>query len=236
MKLHRFFLGPELTLKAGHNAPIHAPSLELLNQLKKVFRLSTGDKVILFDNSGYDYAATIEGFDKEGVSFAITDKKENKVHASRETYLFASIVKKDTFEWIAEKATELGVSHIVPVISDRTEKKDLNQDRLRKIVQEAAEQSGRATMPEIHPIIKLEEALTQFNSITSIAWNIEAEKFSPADIAEKNPIGIYIGPEGGWTEKELQMFNDHGVPLRSLGPQVLRAETAVIATLSQLVF
>ncbi|MEK7463778.1 MAG: RsmE family RNA methyltransferase [Patescibacteria group bacterium] len=229
MRLNRFFC--EVTLDQKSTLITHAP---LVNQLKNVFRLVTGDKIILFDGSGFDFISVIEGYEKDTVSFSVVEVKQNMVVARNETYLFASIVKKDNFEWIAQKATELGVSHIVPVMSERSEKKNLNMERLHKIVIEAAEQSGRGTIPEISEILGLETVLEKYSHIKSLAWDIMAEKFVSQDVAEIS--GAYIGPEGGWSPKELELFAKHNLKTRSLGPQVLRAETAVIAALSQMVF
>jgi len=190
--------------------------------------------VVLFDNSGYDFSATIKDFGKDGVSFDIAEKTRNNVRPERETYLFASIVKKDNFEWIVEKATELGVSQIIPVLSSRSEKKSINMERLTKVSIEASEQSGRATIPVIHKILDLQKALTDFAHLKSIAWDPAAAKFTSDDVLTIN--GVYIGPEGGWSPEELEMFRTHGVHLHSLGPQILRAETAVVAVISRLVF
>jgi 16S rRNA (uracil1498-N3)-methyltransferase len=233
MKLQRFFVGS--TLEADRlNAPIRTPSLELVHQLKNVFRLVTGDEVILFDGSGYDFTARIDGFDKESVSFTITGKSVNTIVSRRETWLFASLVKKDTFEWIAEKATELGVSHIVPVISDRSVKQGLNTERLQKIIREAAEQSGRATLPKLYDILELAECVEKFKDVKSVAWEPSEEKFYREDLEKIQ--GVYIGPEGGWTEREIDLFINENIPVCSLGPQILRAETAVVAALAQIVF
>lgn len=230
MKLQRFFVGSA----CEENTTLCIPSLELLHQLKSVFRMTTGNQVILFDNSGYDFEAIIEGFDKESVSFDIKGKTLNTVQPPRETYLFASIVKKDTFEWIAEKATEMGVSHIVPVLSERSEKKNLNMERLQKIIQEAAEQSGRATVPKLHDILELAEVVANYSYLLSVAWEPIGEKFTQEKLADVQ--GVYVGPEGGWTKEELEMFTENKIKILSLGPQVLRAETAVIASLAQIVF
>ncbi len=232
MKLQRFFGAKAIE----DRQPYIIPSLELIHQLKSVFRLAKGDRVILFDNSGYDFIAVIDSFDKEGVSFSILEKRENNVRPKRETYLFASIVKRDTFEWIVEKATELGVAHIVPIISDRTEKQGLNRTRLTKVSIEASEQSGRSTVPEIHDILKLADSIANYSYLESIVWEPSAEKFKKEEFAGAEAMGVYIGPEGGWTERELEMFKKAGMKICSLGPQVLRAETAVIAVLSRLVF
>lgn len=233
MKLQRFFVG--LAIEADRlNAPLRIPSLELSHQLKSVFRFVEGDKVILFDGSGYDFTAVIESFDKDAVSFYILEKRENRARPECETYLFASIVKKDTFEWIVEKATELGVFHIIPLISERTEKKAINTERLQKIIQEAGEQSGRATLPRLHDILKLADCLDNYRHIKSVVWEPTAKKFKSEELKELQ--GVYIGPEGGWTTGELELFRKSGITLCSLGPQILRVETAVVAALAQMVF
>jgi 16S rRNA (uracil1498-N3)-methyltransferase len=176
----------------------------------------------------------IESYENNSVLLSIIESAQNKVLPVRETYLFVSIVKKDNFEWIAEKATELGVSHIIPIISERTEKKDINIDRIKKIIIEASEQSGRGTIPILSEVIDLNTALTNYGHIKSIVWDPLATKFSTQDIGSS--IGAYIGPEGGWSSKELELFKQHSLMIRSLGPQVLRSETAVIAVISRLVF
>lgn len=216
------------------NTKLAIPSLELVNQLKRVLRMSSQDEVILFDGSGYEFLAQIEEIGKDSVSFNVLKKLENASQTSRETWLFTSIIKKDNFEWIVEKATELGVTHIVPIVSSRTEKKDINIDRLNKIIIESSEQSGRTKLPILNEVISLEDSLNKFKEIKSVAWEPTAKKFVKTDL--ENIKGMYVGPEGGFTKEELQLFEKNGVPLLSLGSQILRAETAVIATLSQLVF
>ncbi len=230
MKINRFFVSEKLVNKDS----ILVSDVSFINQIKNVFRLSKGDTVILFDNSGYDFTAVIEEYGKDSVSFSITKSVENVVLPLRETYLFASIIKKDNFEWIAQKATELGVSHIVPIISERTEKKDINPERINKIIIEASEQSGRGTLPVLCEVIDLESSLKNYAHIKSIVWHTYANKFSSQDVSEA--IGAYIGPEGGWSDKELELFKKHGIVAHSLGPQILRSETAVIAVISRLVF
>src|SRR5882724_5088248 len=176
MKLQRFFLDTTILEANRLNAPIRTPSLELLNQLKRVFRLVPGDRVILFANYSYQYLAEIKAYEDDAVVFNILEKQENATSSMRETWLFASIVKKDTFEWIVEKATELGISHIVPIITDRTEKQGLNMIRLTKVSIESSEQSGRTRVPRIHDILELADCLEQFKDVKSIVWEPTAEK------------------------------------------------------------
>ncbi len=229
MKIHRFYIDTPLTI--GSNT---VPSPELANQLKNVLRMSLRDETILFDNSGYQYRAAISSYQSESVTFDVLEQQEDVVKLDREIWLFAAIVKKDNFEWIVEKATELGVSQIVPVISARTEKKDVNMKRLLKVSIEAAEQSGRTTVPKIHDILKLADCLATYSEQKAVVWDPTAEKFDRKDLHTID--SAYIGPEGGWTKEELEMFEKRGIKQMSLGPQVLRAETAVIAALSQIVF
>lgn len=230
MKLHRFFIEEKLINKQN----ITITRGDIINQLKNVFRFIKGDRIILFDNSGYDFLFSIDGFNDDSVSLSLIEKRENIVIPTRETFLFASLVKKDNFEWIAQKATELGVSHIIPIASDRSEKKDLNMDRINKIIVEAAEQSGRGTLPILYEVTDLATALSSYGHVKSIAWDPSATKFKPNDVVDC--IGAYIGPEGGWSSQELALFDEHGIQVKSLGPQILRSETAVIAVISQLVF
>src|SRR3989344_8576752 len=230
MRKHRIFC--EQSLSDKHSAVISSTSL--LHQLKHVFRLEIGEQIILFDNSGFDYTAEISRYEKDGVMLTIVSKEKNNVSLNKEIYLFASIIKKNNFEWIVEKATEMGVSHIVPVLSARSQKKNLNIERLRKIAIEASEQSGRAVLPILNEIDSLENALEKYKSLPTIVWHPEAPKFVSEDLEGKN--GLFIGPEGGWSGEELEIFGNYSVQVRSLGPQILRSETAVIATLSTLVF
>jgi 16S rRNA (uracil1498-N3)-methyltransferase len=147
-------------------------------------------------------------------------------------------VKKDTFEWITEKATELGVTDVVPVIAERSEKKNLNEERLKKISVEASEQSGRGDVPIVHPIISLEEAMEKVkqDGMQTVVFHLEGDTFHTAFFDKNNDLAVFIGPEGGWSEREVEMFHTNGFAVRSLGDQVLRSETAVIAALSQVVF
>ena len=230
MKLNRFYTEE----KVGENKAISITRDSLVNQLKNVFRLVKGDEILIFDNSGYDFLCDIQGYEKDTVSLSVKEVRQNIVVPIRETYLFVSLVKKDNFEWISEKATELGVSHIVPLVSERTEKKDINLDRVKKIIIEAAEQSGRGTLPILYNVTDLKTALTKYGHIKSLAWHTLAPKFVSQDVSES--IGAYIGPEGGWSPAEIELFREHGISAKSLGPQVLRSETAVIAVLSRLVF
>ena len=242
MRLHRFYVRE--MINAQVELSIH--SAELTNQIRKVFRLKNGDFVILFDGSGFDYECKISGSAKESIDFSVVSSQHSRYMPSRDIYLCAAITKKDTFEWIVEKATELGVTHIVPVLAERSEKKSLNEERLRKIAIEASEQSGRGGVPQILPITKLDEVTgltAALENTKSIVFHTEGEMLNKKDVVasdgisgEAQPLYVFIGPEGGWSQAEMDMFHRLDMPVACLGNQVLRAETAVIVALSAVTF
>ena len=260
MRLHRFYT----TEQIGEGKNITIDSAELVNQVRRVFRLGIGDSIIIFNGTGFDYECKIDGFEKSTkistesiIKLTVAtsrrsafspgrDASEGK-SSWREIILCAAVVKKDTFEWIVEKATELGVSRVVPVMAERSEKKSLNEERLRKIAVEASEQSGRGDVPDISGIAPLPDVLdemvdkatvdsTHFSQLKCVVFHTEGESFKASECVGAGPLAVFIGPEGGWSPAELEMFHAKKIPLRCLGPQVLRAETAVVAALSVVVF
>lgn len=143
--------------------------------------------------------------------------------------LLVSILKGDNFEVVVQKATELGVDHIVPILCDRTIKKNINQTRCKKIAVEAAEQSGRVTIPEVHVPVKLAKAIENFDGKLIVCMQ-GGEKMSPKMLSSvgQKPIGFIVGPEGGWSDKEAALFQKSKIQTVSISENVLRAETAAI--------
>lgn len=235
MRLHRFFINE----KIGSSSKKEIKSEDLFNQLKKVFRFKTGDRVILFDNSGYEYISVIYSMQNGVITFEILETINKTSTVNSKSYLFASMVKKDTFEWIVEKATELGVTDIVPVLSTRSEKKNINEDRLNKIAIEASEQSGRVFVPNIHDIVSFSEAISfiKQNNIRSMAFHPTGQEYVldkvTVDMLPYN--AVCIGPEGGYTEEEIQEFKENNIPVYKLGEQILRSETAVVVALTKII-
>ena len=235
MKLHRFYIDQTV----GNTHQIRIASREIFKRVVDVVCLNPGDSFVIYDNSGYDYEIVIIGYDNFTILGNVVARVKNEIKAVRNIYLFSSIIKKDNFEWIVQKATEMGVMHIIPVLSQRSEKKNLIIERLQKIAVEASEQSGRGTIPEIHRIMKLDEAvefIKDKKEILSIAFHTGGQKFKKEEVSENESIAVFIGPEGGWTDEEIAMFHKEKIAVRTLGPQILRAETAVVAVLAQVVF
>ncbi len=249
MRLHRFYISEAIGLQKD----ITITSAALVHQIRNVFRLKVGDSIILFDGSGFDYECVIDnlgkkstivsnhksdkGSDLSSLSVRVATTKRSAFSPGREVVLCAALVKKDTFEWIVEKATELGVTKIIPIQAERSEKKNMNEERLNKIAVEASEQSGRGTIPAIEKIMTLNETIAHLNDqkITSdsmICFHTEGEVFDRADFDNKVSLAVFIGPEGGWSPDEVEVFHKNNIPTISLGSQILRAETAVVAALS----
>lgn len=226
MKLHRFFVEQSL----NDSGEVVIRDNALYHQIRNVFRFTIGGQVILLDNSGYEYHAMVSAFGHGEISFSIVSKREGKNISETELCLFCSVIKKDNFEWVIEKGTELGVSCFVPIISDRSEKKSLNYERLEKIIKESSEQSGRTIKPTVEEVTNFEEAIKR--EIPKVTFDPKGEMFVAERILGKSLLGIFIGPEGGWTEREIFLFKQNSVPIYSLGTQILRAETASIAIAS----
>jgi 16S rRNA (uracil1498-N3)-methyltransferase len=148
------------------------------------------------------------------------------VYPKRELYLFFSMLKKDKNEWVLQKCTELGVSHFVPIFSDRTEKTGFDEDRAIKIVTEAAEQCGRSDIPRIREPLGLQAALDEFKDKMTLYFAEQHEGM--LDTANKSePCGVFVGPEGGWTDEEKTLLDANCTKL-NIAQFTLRAETASV--------
>jgi len=226
--MHRFFIEQEIP----ESGEIIVADKDLIHQWQKVFRLKTGDRVIIFDGTGSDYVLEFVSLDRNNPVLRIIEKKLNQNIPKKEIHLFQSVIKKDKFEWVLEKGTELGVSYFHPIISKRSEKKSINFERAHKIIKEASEQSGRGDLPHMEELANLEDALN--NDFVSIAFHPTGNKFNKNDFEKEKIMGIFIGPEGGWSEKELEIFKEKGVKIFSIGRQILRTETAAVAISSLL--
>ncbi len=228
MKIQRFFIGEKIDDKKK----IAISDEALIHQWRNVFRMKAGNEVVLLDNSGYEHPARFLMLEKSKAEFEILKKIKNEVVPKREVVLYQSLIKKDKFEWVVQKCTELGVSEFVPIISERSEKKDLNMERLAVIAKEAAEQSGRGRLPKLQKLLKLQEVLDGIknNAVVFDVSGIPFPEFTKR--LTLDALRCFIGPEGGWTSSELELFKSKNIPIVSIGNMTLRAETAAIAAAS----
>ena len=224
MRLHRFYvlqpLGEEVVIQ----------DVSLVNQWTKVFRYEVGDFVILFNGDGSDYQYSLDVITKKECTLRFVKSIPSYI-PTRKITLCLSVIKKDNFELAVQKATELGVTTIIPVLSSRSEKKNLSLDRLHKIAVESAEQCGRGDIPTITDIISLSKVpkgiLEASERITlSIDGTPLIERVTLRDTTN---VVIFIGPEGGWSDEDAICLAEYGAKSYSLGKTTLRAETAAIA-------
>jgi len=208
---------------------------EEAKRLSRVLRVEPGQIYEISDNQ-HKYLARVEEAHKEAVKFEIVEKLE----ATRETpaiHLYVSVIKFEHFEWGIEKATELGVDRIIPVQTARAEmglEKAVPKrlERWRRIALESSQQSRRTFLPEIDGVSRFRDLLKVVEGRRIfLDENREASTFGSLAIGEET-ISILIGPEGGWTEDERSLAREAGWQSASLGPRILRAETAWLAAMA----
>lgn len=195
-----------------------------------VMRLKEGAPVKLFDDISGEYLATVSSAGKRDLILTIEAKLRDR-ESVPDLWLCQALVKKDRFDWIAEKACELGAARFVPVLTARCVVDKVKEDRLRAQMIEAAEQCERTALPEIATLVKVDELLKGWPANRTLYFCDErgGEPFAPSP----GPAAILIGPEGGFTDEENASIRAHpaAVPV-SLGPRILRADTAAVAALS----
>jgi len=229
MRLNRFFGNFDFS-----NEVIKSPDKDLINQLKNVLRLNNGDEILLCDGKLNEATCFIENIDKDEVVFKIIKVEKNKKEFEQELILYCSVLKRENFEFVVQKAVELGVNKIVPIISSRTVKLGLKQDRLQKVIKEASEQSGRGILPILSDSRAFKEAVEDSNdNDLNFIFELDEKSLNQVkiDFSKHKKIGVFIGPEGGWSEEELKIKNAK-FKIVGLSPFVLRAETAAIAALA----
>jgi 16S rRNA (uracil1498-N3)-methyltransferase len=226
MARRRFFVE---SVERGH-AEIRG---EDAHHLTRVLRVETGQKFEISDNQRV-YLAEVEMARKDVVSFAILNEIEAAAPVVH-TALFAALIKFERFEWMLEKATELGVGEVTPVRTERSEK-GLEQAahkrlaRWKRIAREASEQSRRARLPSIASPIELADALRY---PADYRYALDEAGARPIHSAMPGArVALLVGPEGGWTDRERVAIANAGWTAVSLGQSILRAETAAIAALA----
>lgn len=227
MRLHRFYIDTgKIELK--HDFWLH--DQDILNQWRRVLRFHDGQQVVLFDGQTEDRLYKIaELTEREAHLKLVTELKRQT--PKKELYLFWSLLKKDKNDWVLQKCTELGVSHFVPILADRSEKTGFNIERAKKIIIEAAEQCGRSDIPNVREPVHVQTVLDEFSGRVAL---YVCEQGEEGELQVSDPVGILIGPEGGWSDEEKQLFRDVELRHVNLHDFTLRAETACVAAASKL--
>ncbi len=200
------------------------------NYLGNVLRLKSGDQALLFDGASGEWLATIAEVGKKRMSLAVVEQTRGP-ETVPELWLAFAPVKRARIDWLVEKATELGVARLIPVTTRRTVVERLNMGRLGAHIVEAAEQCGRTRLPSLAEPISLEAFLKA--SDRTLYFADETGGVPPASVFTQGSATILIGPEGGFTIEEREAIREqpHATAI-SLGPRILRSETAALAAIS----
>ncbi|MGH2410494.1 MAG: RsmE family RNA methyltransferase [Chloroflexota bacterium] len=207
---------------------------EQQHQIRRVLRLRTGDPIIACDGSGDEITATLEMRGHEVWAVPL-ERRPGRAVPHRTVWLYQSALRGDRFSWLLQKGTEVGVAGFVPILFQRTQSADYGgrAARYRTIVREAAEQSERATLPEVRDAQPFLMALSGCNPARELCLLLderERERSLRAAVAPAHDVvRLFIGPEGGLTEEERRVAQTRGLLPESLGSPILRSETAGLA-------
>lgn len=219
------------TLLQGARVPIEGNQA---HYLLNVMRLKVDDGVLLFDGHSGEWYATVHEARKRD-ALLVVEKQTKPPETVPDFWLCAAPIKKARMEWLMEKATELGVAEIHPVLTRRSVVDKINPDRLTSQMVEAAEQCGRTSLPRLHVAKSFKQFIADFPTDRTLFFADEEGGAPLAQAIALNPgaAALLIGPEGGFDNVERDSVNQHSrtVPV-SLGPRILRAETAAIAATS----
>ena len=230
MRYNRFFVPAGVLL--GRVAKIIDPAV--CKQISKVLRLREGEEIILLDGDGFEYVSRLTKITPREIQAEILNRRANKNEPELKITVYQALPKKDKFEWILQKCTEVGVAGFVPVLAERSEKMGFNAERARIIVREAAEQSERGILPEIGETQEFDAALRRVcrGDVATILLDSGGDPIKNFLPGQKlYALNIFVGPEGGWSEGELDRAREMmgaGCPLYiiNIGSTVLRTETA----------
>ena len=208
---------------------------EQSHYLKDVMRLKEGDKFSVFNNQG-EWNASVENYEKLGAKIKILEKFRDKKN-EQNIWLAFTPIKQNPLNFMIQKGTELGVQKFIPILSERTAIKDINAERIKKIIIESVEQSNRISIPEINNLQPLKKFLFDFPKKGCLIFcDINCNKSNLNNILSKKDIGpicILIGPEGDFSEAERKLIIDLDQSLSiSLAKNILRSETAAIAAVT----
>ncbi len=201
-------------------------------------RMRAGDTLTVCNGHGTDFDCVIAAADNEQVVLEVTDRRRTASEPTVEVTLYQGLPKGDKLEWIIQKAVELGVTRIVPVVTARSIAKPSPREeqktaRRQKIADEAAGQSGRGILPVVEPPISFADAAGRMaRERTVVFYECGGEPLSTLLADPPKALSIFIGPEGGIAPEELEKLVENGAAVATLGPRILRCETAPIAALA----
>lgn len=230
MKKIHHFISKDFILQPGLQ---HITQTAVVHQVGSILKLVPEERIVLGDGTGKEAEAVIQEVHQRYIRVVIEEIRDNQHELPFPLQLYCSVLKRENFEWVVEKTTELGVVEIIPLSTARTIKSNLNLERLKKIALEAAEQCERGVVPTIREPIQWEKVLqdtlgkrTVFLCDKTGSDQAVVNRI-PGELAQEG-VSIFIGPEGGWTDDELEQAKQHGMSVVTLGNTMLRAETAAV--------
>ncbi|MDP2684790.1 MAG: RsmE family RNA methyltransferase [bacterium] len=229
---NRFYI-PNLKQK---DSKIRITDKNTIYQITKVLRLKIGETFNVFSQTD-ELELKIDSMQKNFIQTTVINKKSKETDTNKNITLYQALLKKDNFEWVLQKCTELGVNKIVPIVTDNTIIREISKNKMaryEKIVVEATEQCGGHKPPTISEAIKFDNIIKEISQqpgIKIIPWEGEkTTKIYNIYKSDENEYHIIIGPEGGFSTSEIKMATENNITPVSLGTRILRAETAAIAT------
>jgi len=236
--VHRFFLPPD----CFDEDDVSITDPELIHQLSRVLRCGKGDQVVCLDGLGSECVTELLTFAKDEITGQVISRQPSKAEPPVFITLYQALPKKPSlFEEVLQHGTEVGISRFVPLLSARTEMQSVkNTERAARILREAAEQSERGIVPELVEVVSFEATIQN----PPDGLNIIADSYCSepllgelfTDRRKKPLINIFVGPEGGFAESEIAAATAAGWKNFSLGPRILRTETAGVAIVSTILF
>ncbi len=245
--MHRFFVhDTNLNLQQALSGETLTLPEKVAHQVRDVLHLHSGEQLVLLDNSGEEFVAEVTRTERKIVEVQLVERRAGKSESPVSIILCQGLLKSARFELILEKGTELGVSVFAPILCRRStsgleEAGSAKIARWQRILQEAAEQCRRSRLPKLFPIRTFTHALESLPSdaLALIPWE-EDHNHSLRDVLQaqkqQKTVFLFIGPEGGLTSEEVLLAQQHGVQSVTLGQRILRAETAALATVANVMY
>lgn len=228
-KLPRLYVEADLSL--GADIPLSA---EQAHYFKTVLRRQDGDKIRIFNGRDGEWLCALDRLGKKSGYAVAREQLKAQPDPGQGVHLYFAPIKKSRMDWLVEKAVELGATDLHPVITQNTEIRDIRTERVAQQIAEAAEQCERLDQPRLHDPIKLHDIPGTLAPDTLFLAAIERGPTTPIHqaINTKHKIAVLIGPEGGFTTAEIEWITDQATTPVSLGPRILRCETAVCVALT----
>lgn len=231
MTLHRFFIDLDTAIKT--DGELRVADSALAHQLSKVLRKKAGNQIILLDNKCNEYLSEIKMLTTNFLIAKILKTSKNQNEPENKIILYPSLIKISRFEWLLEKGTEIGISEFTPILTSHSEIKNFKKERALKIIKEAAEQCERGLIPKLNEPKFFNDAVDKIEK-DAVFLDRSGIPISSVinELKNKEFISIFVGPEGGWTIKEMNLAQNKNLKIISLNQRVLRSETAAIAAAS----